>query len=78
MIISAARHAPGGFNAVSLKELDQPRHAAFGTEHTTGNVAWRILAAERANPQGNCVEMRIDANLNVLLCRHLFLPRILL
>src|SRR5579871_6458898 len=64
------RDAPGRDDSVPLEEIDEAWHSALGAEHAARDVARRVLAAKRADPKRDRIEMRIDANLNILLRSH--------
>src|ERR1700734_558601 len=64
---------PRGDDSISLEHVEQTRHTPLGREYAARDVARRICAAERADPERNGIEMNIDANLNVLVRGHGFL-----
>src|SRR6478752_5186887 len=70
-------NTPGRLDSVPFKQVQYSRHTALGRENAARNVTGRISAAERADPQCDRVEVRVDADLNVLNSSHGdFLPKI--
>src|SRR5262249_33200534 len=52
-------------DSVSLEQVHKARHASFCPEYTARDIARRILASKRSNPQRHCVKVGIDAHLNI-------------
>ena len=69
-----AGDVPRGLDAVAVHHLQDARHPLSGREDAARDVAGRIGAAERSDPERDRIEMGIETNLNVFLRGHGFPP----
>src|SRR2546423_1618150 len=58
--------APGCSNSEMLENLEHLGPSALSGKPPPQNIAWRIFAAERADPQRDGIEVGIYADLDVL------------